>query len=47
MYVIKRNGRQETVLFDKITSRIKKLCYSLSTEYVDPAAITLKVTAAR
>ena len=29
MYVIKRDGRSEDVLFDKITSRIKKLCYGL------------------
>ena len=31
------------MLFDKITSRIKKLCYGLDPEYVDAAAITLKV----
>ncbi len=30
MYVIKRNGRQESVKFDKITARIEKLSYSLS-----------------
>jgi hypothetical protein len=29
MYVIKRNGQQEKVSFDKITSRIAKLCYGL------------------
>lgn len=29
MYVMKRNGRRESVHFDKITSRIKKLCYGL------------------
>jgi hypothetical protein len=27
MYVIKRDGRQETVQFDKITARIKKLVW--------------------
>ena len=27
MYVIKRDGRKEIVHFDKITSRITKLCY--------------------
>lgn len=43
MYVKKRNGRQEFVMFDKITSRIIKLCYGLNMEFVDPAAITLKV----
>jgi hypothetical protein len=26
MKVIKRNGKQEDVSFDKITARIKKLC---------------------
>ncbi|KAK3100478.1 hypothetical protein FSP39_020660, partial [Pinctada imbricata] len=37
------DGRQEKVMFDKITSRIQKLCYGLHSEFVDPAAITLKV----
>ena len=27
MFVIKRDGRREEVKFDKITARIKKLCY--------------------
>ena len=40
MYVIKRNGRQETVLFDKITSRIKKLCYGLDSKYIKPNVLT-------
>ncbi|KAF4520609.1 hypothetical protein B566_EDAN006020 [Ephemera danica] len=43
MYVLKRDGRQEQVHFDKITSRIQKLCYGLNMEYVDPPSITLKV----
>ncbi|RYE26525.1 MAG: ribonucleoside-diphosphate reductase subunit alpha [Sphingobacteriales bacterium] len=30
MYVIKRNGKKESVKFDKITARIEKLSYSLS-----------------
>ncbi len=30
MYVIKRNGKTETVKFDKVTARIEKLSYSLS-----------------
>jgi hypothetical protein len=29
MYVMKRNGKRESVHFDKITSRISKLCYGL------------------
>ncbi|XP_046335381.2 ribonucleoside-diphosphate reductase large subunit-like [Haliotis rufescens] len=43
MYVVKRDGRQEKVMFDKITSRISKLCYGLNMDFVDPTAITLKV----
>ncbi|BFZ24519.1 hypothetical protein BsWGS_27558 [Bradybaena similaris] len=43
MFVLKRDGRTETVHFDKITSRIQKLCYGLHKDFVDPAAITLKV----
>ncbi|XP_032878072.1 ribonucleoside-diphosphate reductase large subunit isoform X1 [Amblyraja radiata] len=43
MFVIKRDGRQERVMFDKITSRIQKLCYGLNPEFVDPAQITMKV----
>ncbi|CAL1526814.1 unnamed protein product [Lymnaea stagnalis] len=43
MFVQKRGGRREDVHFDKITSRIQKLCYGLHKDFVDPAAITLKV----
>ncbi|XP_043257792.1 ribonucleoside-diphosphate reductase large subunit [Colletes gigas] len=43
MYVIKRNGQKEDVHFDKITSRIQKLCYNLDMDYVDPSAITFRV----
>lgn len=43
MVVVKRDGRAETVHFDKITSRIEKLCYGLAQEYMDIPAITLKV----
>ena len=42
MYVIKRDGRQEAVKFDKITARIKKLCYGLHNS-VDPVAVAMKV----
>ncbi len=42
MFVLKRDGRQESVMFDKITARIKKLCYGLS-EHVDPQKISMKV----
>jgi len=43
MFVVKRDGREEPVHFDKITSRIQKLCYGLDMDYIDPPAITLKV----
>jgi len=43
MFVIKRNGRKENVFFDKITSRILKLCYGLNMDYIDPTEITKKV----
>uniref|UniRef100_A0A8D3CY24 Ribonucleoside-diphosphate reductase n=1 Tax=Scophthalmus maximus TaxID=52904 RepID=A0A8D3CY24_SCOMX len=43
MHVLKRDGRQEGVTFDKITSRIQKLCYALNTDFVDPTQITMKV----
>lgn len=41
-YVIKRDGRRETVRFDKITARIKKLCYGLNAA-VDPIEVAKKV----
>lgn len=43
MYVLKRDGRKESVMFDKISSRIEKLAYNLNKDHVDPPAITLKV----
>ncbi|KAJ3217115.1 Ribonucleoside-diphosphate reductase large subunit [Dinochytrium kinnereticum] len=43
MYVVKRDGRQERVAFDKITARITKLCYNLDINFVDPVQITQKV----
>lgn len=42
MYVVKRDGRQEPVKFDKITARIKKLCYGLHAN-VDPILISRTV----
>jgi len=42
MYVVKRDGRRELVQFDKITARIKKLCYSLH-QSVDPQRIAMRV----
>jgi len=43
MYVVKRDGRHASVSFDKITSRITKLCYGLDPKYVDPVCIAQKV----
>merc|ERR1719365_199240 len=43
IFVLKRDGRQETVHFDKITSRIDKLCYGLEQDYIDTTSITMKV----
>lgn len=43
MQVIKRNGKREEVSFDKITARVKKLCYGLNQQFVDPIAIAKKV----
>ena len=43
MFVIKRDGRTETVKFDKITARIEKLCYGLDQEHVEPILVAKKV----
>ena len=43
MLVIKRDGRRESVKFDKVTARIEKLCYGLDTNYVEPVDIAKKV----
>ncbi|KAG6392782.1 hypothetical protein SASPL_147008 [Salvia splendens] len=45
MYVVKRDGRQEAVHFDKITARLKKLSYGLSSEHCDPVLVSQKVCA--
>lgn len=43
MQVIKRDGRRESVRFDKITARIEKLSYSLARDYVQPVEVAKKV----
>ena len=43
MLVIKRDGRRESVKFDKITSRIEKLCYGLDPKFISPVDIAKKV----
>ena len=42
MHVLKRDGRKESVKFDKITARIQKLCYGLS-NLVDASAVAMRV----
>ena len=41
MFVIKRDGKKESVKFDKITARIEKLCYGFN--LVDPIDVAKKV----
>ena len=43
MLVIKRDGRRESVKFDKITARIEKLCTGLNGDFVKPVEIAKKV----
>ncbi len=45
MFVTKRNGTQELIKFDKITTRIKKLITPEEGEYIDPILIAQKVVA--
>lgn len=43
MEVLKRNGKREDVSFDKITARVKKLCYGLDSKFVDSIEISKRV----
>jgi len=45
MYVIKRDGRKEEVIMQKITARIERLCDNLDTRYIKAQEITYKVLA--
>jgi ribonucleoside-diphosphate reductase alpha chain len=42
MYVVKRDGHREPMMFDKITARVRKLCYGLN-ELVDPVKVAMRV----
>ncbi|GAB5564763.1 MAG: ribonucleoside-diphosphate reductase subunit alpha [Winogradskyella sp.] len=42
MYVVKRDGHKEPMMFDKITARVRKLCYGLN-ELVDPVKVAMRV----
>jgi len=43
MQVMKRDGRLESVKFDKVTARIERLCYGLDPKHVDPVDVAKKV----
>jgi len=43
MFVLKRDGKKESVKFDKITARIERLCYGLNPALVDPIDVAKKV----
>ncbi len=43
MLVVKRDGRRESVKFDKITARVEKLCYGLDPKFVNPVEVAMKV----
>ena len=42
MFVVKRDGHKEPIMFDKITARVKKLCYGLN-GLVDPVRVSMRV----
>ena len=42
MFVVKRDGRKESIKFDKVTARIQKLCYGLD-PIVDPIPVAMRV----
>ena len=42
MYVVKRDGRREQVQFDKITARMKKLCYGCTRTWI-PVSVAMRV----
>ena len=43
MKVLKRSGKHEDVSFDKITARVRKLCYGLNQNYINYIEISRKV----
>ncbi|GAA4016519.1 ribonucleoside-diphosphate reductase subunit alpha [Hymenobacter fastidiosus] len=43
MLVLKRDGRRESVKFDKVTARIEKLCYGLNQNFISPIEVAKKV----
>ena len=43
MLVVKRDGRRESVKFDKITARVEKLSYGLDSNFIEPVNVAMKV----
>ncbi|MDF2456001.1 MAG: nrdA [Cytophagaceae bacterium] len=43
MLVLKRDGRRESVKFDKITARIERLCYGLDLNFINPIIVAQRV----
>lgn len=42
MFVLKRDGKKEPVMFDKITARVRNMCYGLSS-HVDAVKVAMRV----
>ena len=42
MYVVKRDGKKQPIMFDKITARVRKLCYGLN-PLVHPVKVAMRV----
>ena len=42
MFVLKRDGKKEPVMFDKITARVRNMCYGLN-KLVDPVKVAMRV----
>jgi len=42
MSVLKRDCRKDPIMFDKITARVRKLCYGLN-DLVDPVKVAMRV----
>ena len=45
MYVVKRDGSEQPVQFDKVTTRLTRLSYGLNKEFCDPVKVAQKVVA--
>ncbi|CAH8562560.1 unnamed protein product [Heterobilharzia americana] len=43
IYVVKRDGRHETIHCEKIAKRIRALCFGLNESYIDVEAVTKRV----